>query len=420
MAAKRALSLATILALALTAGACKRGEESGQDELGEAEVTTDESAAESESAGAEASESAESGSDEGSSSSDSSTDTDTDTGEPFDPTPTDVLAATGCDAPIPEASDARWQAFLDQREAWLYALSEPILDCVDNQDTDHPAFHGCIDWHSSVHATWALHALYRITGEPAYLAAADAVLDPEGVAGELEDLSQNDLPFVEVLYGRAWFLLLARERELATEGRAMELRPHAELAADQLEDFIAGLSQSGLASQAVADDYFNLSWALINLHRWAVHVGDAARVEWVEMLASEVLMPADCPLVDAVGFAEDFFPPCLHRAHGVLEILPPAQTEAWLADALPGPDEFPLMPLCEPAPAHVAGLNFSRAWGLWSLWTHSQDPRYRDLYVEHVWRHMAQPDYWAEDYWAHSHWIAQFGVQAIWLSYGYE
>ena len=73
----------------------------------------------------------------------------------------------------------------------------------------------------------------------------------------------------------------------------------------------------------------------------------------------------------------------------------------------------------EPIPGafHVAGLNFSRAWGLWALWEASGDTHYRDLYVEHVWRHVAQPSYWAEDYWAHSHWIAQFGVHAIWLSW---
>jgi hypothetical protein len=341
------------------------------------------------------------------------------TGEPFDPTPSDVLGEIGCELELPGDSEALWQAFLDQREAWLHALSEPILACVENQDTDHPAFHGCIDWHSAVHATWALHALYRMTQEPAYLAAANQVLDPEGLAGELDDIASDNLPFVELMYGRAWFLLLARERELALDGQpgAMDLRPHAELVADQLEDFLAGLSPAQLENFVLADDYFNASWALLNLHRWATHVGDTGRAEWVELLVSEVVMPAVCPLVDELGFAEDFFPPCLHRALAVLSVLPPEQTAAWLEAELPEPGAFELAPLCEPAPAHVAGLNFSRAWGLWALWQASGEPHYRDLYVEHVWGHVAQPGYWAEDYWAHSHWIAQFGVHAIWMSW---
>jgi hypothetical protein len=134
------------------------------------------------------------------------------------------------------------------------------------------------------------------------------------------------------------------------------------------------------------------------------------------MLLQEVVMGADCPLVDELGFADDFFPPCLMRAHAVLEVLPSEQTATWLEAELPGPGAFELAALCEPTPAHAAGLNFSRAWGLWSLWRASGDPHYRDLYVEHVWRHVAQPGYWAEDYGAHAHWIGQFGVYAISLS----
>ncbi len=353
------------------------------------------------------------------------TETETETGDPFDPfdpTPTDVLAELGCDVPLPNDSDARWQAFVDQREAWLYALSEPVLACVGKLDTGHPAFHGCIDWHSAVHATWALHALYRMTEEPAYLAAANAVLDPEGVAGELADILADKLPPVELLYGRAWFLLLAVERELALDGQAgaLDLRPLAEAVADQLEEVLLGQSPAQLSNAVLADDYFNASWALLNLYRWAVHVGDVGRAAWIEAAMTDVVMGVDCPLVDELSFTDDFFPPCLLRALAVLKVLSGGQTADWLAAELPGPGEFELEPLCEPAPAHVAGLNFSRAWGLWALWEASGDTHYRDLYVEHVWRHVAQPDSWATDYWAHSHWIAQFGIHAIWLSWSLE
>lgn len=372
----------------------------------------------SESAGG-TTQSAESGTSANAESESETGEPDSETGEPFDPTRTDVLAELGCDLTLPEGSEARWQAFVDQREAWLYALSEPILACVGTHDTGHPAFHGCIDWHSSVHATWALHALYRMTGEAAYLEAANAVLDPAGVEGELEDILAGNLPLVELLYGRAWFLLLARERELSLAGQpgATDLRTHAEAIADQLEAVLMGQSVGQLSDAVSADDYWNASWALLNLHRWALHVGDASRAAWIETLMTDVVMNVECPLVDELAFTEDFFPPCLHRALAVLSVLPDRQTAAWLAAELPGQGEFELAALCEPTPAHVAGLNFSRAWGLWALWEASGDTHYRDLYVEHVWRHIAQPDYWAEDYWAHSHWIAQFGVHAIWLSW---
>src|ERR1700744_694838 len=37
-------------------------------------------------------------------------------------------------------------------------LAAPIAICVAHHDTDNPAFHGCMDWHSAVHGVWALSA----------------------------------------------------------------------------------------------------------------------------------------------------------------------------------------------------------------------------------------------------------------------
>ncbi|MFV8753974.1 DUF2891 family protein [Nannocystaceae bacterium ST9] len=392
--------------------ACAR-EQTSDDEVAASGEGSEETTTASESSSSEG----ETTSDSGSTSETSGSDETSETGDTNDTdlTPTDVVSGLGCASELPADSDARWQEFLDRREGWLHALAEPVLACVAEQDTEHPAFHGCIDWHSAVHGTYALHALYRMTGEPLYLDAADAVLDPEAIAGELADIEADALPPIELLYGRAWFLLLARERELAGAGE--ELRPHAEAIADQLESTLAAASPAQLDTWLVADDYFSASWALLNLWRWSVHVGDAARVAWIEGLVADVATGVDCPLIDEIGFEDDFFPPCLHRAMLVLEVLPVDQAAQWLAAELPGPGEFPLEPLCMPSPAHTAGLNFSRAWGLWSIWRTSGDSHYRDLYVEHVFRHVEQPDYWAEDYGQHAHWIAQFGIHAISLSW---
>jgi hypothetical protein len=65
------------------------------------------------------------------------------------------------------AREAAWQRFLAGRDDALRALAAPIVGCVARDDTEHPVFDGCIDWHSSVHATYALHAVSRHTGDPA-------------------------------------------------------------------------------------------------------------------------------------------------------------------------------------------------------------------------------------------------------------
>jgi hypothetical protein len=312
--------------------------------------------------------------------------------------------------------DEIWQAFLDRRLDDLAALSVPILDCVDNVDTGHAVFHGCIDWHSAVHATYSLHAIARLTGDPSYLEPVDALLGPQAIAAELADLHDGGIP-AEVPYGYAWFLTLAREREVGTG--ETDLRPLGDEIALQLRAWIDSRTPGELYAAVLDDDYGNASWPLLNLWQWAQHTGDAELAAAMELLVSDewlsVAYDDACPLSQEETDTDDFFPPCLHRLRTIVTVLPPAEHAAWLAGYLPA--ELVLTPIGEPAAAHIAGLNFSRSWGLWSAWNASGDVQWRDRYVDHVVTHVEQPQYWAENYGAYAHWVAQFGVYAIALSF---
>src|SRR5262249_39981586 len=143
------------------------------------------------------------------------------------------------------------------------ALGEPILACISGPgEASHPAFHGCIDWHSAVHATYALLVLYRLTGKMLYLDAADSVLQPNALAAELQMLQQGATDD-ELPYGFAWFLALARERKAST-GK-LDLEPLADAVADGLQDWLAGRTPAQLEAGALADDYDSISWAVLNL-----------------------------------------------------------------------------------------------------------------------------------------------------------
>ena len=307
-----------------------------------------------------------------------------------------------------------WDEFLGAREDHLRALAVPISACVANNDTNHPVFDGCIDWHSAVHATYALHAVYRHTGDASYLEAAEAKLTPAGLAAELLLIEQGMLP-QEVPYGYAWFLTLARERELATG--ATDLRPLAMEIRDQLRQWVDSRTPAQLEGGVLADDYENLSWAVLNLWQWAEWTDDPELAGAMESLAKNSLqspgLDASCPFSQEEVDADDFFPPCLHRARMLVKLLPADAT--WLAGWLP--DVPVLTPIEMPAKAHISGLNFSRAWGLWSLYEATEDLAYRDLFLDHVVTHLEHPQYWAEDYGQYAHWVAQFGVYAISQTY---
>jgi hypothetical protein len=320
-----------------------------------------------------------------------------------------MMDTTG--APVDE-----WQEFLDGREDWLRALAVPISACVAMNDTEHPVFNGCIDWHSAVHATYALHAVYRHTGDMSYLEAAEAKLTDVGLAAELLRIQQGLLP-QEVPYGYAWFLTLARERELSTGKK--DLRPLAMEIRGQLREWVDSRTPMELEAGALADDYNSLTWAVLNLWQWAEFDNDPELAGAMESLALNTLqapgLDASCPFSQEEADADDFFPPCLHRARLLVNLLPADAQATWLAGWLPAIPA--LTPIDMPAKAHISGLNFSRAWGLWSLYEATDDIAYRDLFLDHMITHLEHPQYWAEDYGNYAHWVAQFGVYAISQTY---
>lgn len=325
-------------------------------------------------------------------------------------------ASSGEDSSTGAPEDPAWQEFLGAREDHLKALAVPILACVARNDTKHPVFNGCIDWHSAVHGTYALHAISRHTGDDSYRAAAEVKLTPAGLDAELNRVQQGVLP-EEIPYGYSWFLTLARERELLTA--QTDLVPLATEIRDQLRAWVESRTQAQIDKGVLADDYASITWAALNLWQWAQWTADAELAAAMEGFAADhVLDPMydlACPFAQEEQNTIDFFPPCLHRARLLVTALAPDQAASWLAGWLP--DAPTLTPIDMPAAAHISGLNFSRAWGLWSLYQASGAVAYRDIYLEHMNTHLNHPQYWAEDYDNYAHWVAQFGVYAISQTY---
>jgi hypothetical protein len=319
-----------------------------------------------------------------------------------------VLAACGVDD-REELDDPRWKAFVEAREGHLRSLAEPILACVAANDTGAPAFHGCIDWHSAVHGTFALLAISRLTGDPQYATAAGAVLEPTAVAAELARLQSTGVAF-ELPYGYAWFLVLARER---ARGGSDDLAPLAVEVRADLEAWLFGLDDTSIQTKTLNAAYDNLSWVVANLHAHAVFERDDARAAAIVSFARTKLLPLDsaCPIERDAGSTMQFFPPCLHRILALARVLPPDEAAAWLTAFLPA--TIALTPLTMPTTAHSAGLDFSRAWGLFASWHATGDIAYLHLYLDHVETWMAAPQYWAIDYDNYAHWVPQFGVYAI-------
>ena len=333
----------------------------------------------------------------------------------------------------PAAGPKGWSAFKADRVEMLETLSPAFVSCFQRRDSLidplSPIFHGCLDWHSAVHAAYSHHVLHRRTGDEEFMRLIDAQFAPQGVSLiPLEEAYQRakapDFLLTENPYGFGWFLVLAREREESTGNK--DLRAMADFAAEQMTGWFETRRSTGDAETYIMEDaHANYSWSLMNLDLWARHTGDKDLREVVEA-ASEPLrsenVDARCSDVGGeVTRNTGFQSPCLMRLTALAQIWGDG-VKGYVQQRLP--KDFQIAAVEDPPSCHAGGLNFTRAFALWKLYLLTGDTGYRDNYTELVRYHVSRPDLYEgeqylgnPDYMCYSHWVAQLGVRAISLSY---
>lgn len=239
-----------------------------------------------------------------------------------------------------------------------------------------PAFYGCYDWHSAVHAHWLLARAARLFPSQPFAADARAALTeslmPSHIAGEVAYLTAPGRSSFERPYGLAWLLMLAGELRVADDSElkrlAQNLAPLEAVAADHVRAWAPRLrypTRTGEHGQTAFA--FGLIW------EWATVAGDADMRARLAIKAREFyLRDRDCPIAYEPS-GEDFLSPCLAEADLMRRVLPPDAFGGWLAKFLPDIPRRASQPWLRPAVvtdrsdprlAHLDGLNLSRAWML--------------------------------------------------------
>lgn len=337
----------------------------------------------------------------------------------------------GAGEPIPTG----WSGFDSERVALIRELAVPVLACVgrvDDRARDSAMFHGCGDWHNALAGHYALYTAYRRTGDVAYFRAAEQQIRTDQVDAELEFLPQLVNPQnLRRHYGFPWLLAMLEQRDAALAmarqrgeaiGDGTDLSPLAAVAVAWLRDWLTGLDAERGRAHALADQYVNLSWTVLNLIRWARHTDDDALLALartaVETHLRSPALDTACPLGrDASGDARQFIPPCLMRLATVAE-LDGADARAWIDARIPV--EFSVPPLTTPQTAEAAGLNFHRAAMLGAIYRVTGRDALRDNYATLIRFHIGRPHQWRDDYRQHAQWIPQFGIHAIEQSYTWD
>ncbi len=331
-------------------------------------------------------------------------------------------------------TDRIWREFGEDRSDLYNTLAPPFVDCFKRRDSAidpaSPIFHGCIDWHSAVHAAYSHHAVYHRTGAYAYLDLVEQQIAPAGVslipAEEVYQQAKGvDVPLTENPYGFGWFLIMAREREVSTGKK--DFRKMADYAAQGLVSWFQARATAGDARTYILNAaHPNYSWSLINLDVWARYTGDQALTDAVRAATAPLFnteLDRSCPATrDAQTSRPGFQPPCLMRLAAVAHVWGD-HVRDWVLARLPG-DGLHVPPVTAPGGCHQGGQNFSRSFALYQLYQVTGDTRYRDNYVDLIRYHVGRPDLYIDPsylgspgYLCYSHWVAQFGVRSISLSY---
>jgi hypothetical protein len=322
-----------------------------------------------------------------------------------------------------------WEDFKNARTDMLVQLAEPIEDCWSRNATylpgfTSPMFHACVDWHSAVHAAYSLYAITEASGDNRYRDIAEAVVHNDKVPAEMEYMNTAHVGPVtfydlEVPYGMAWmFNLVAQRRETLGDNG---LRPIADLAAEKSREYLLSLSFEDMRLYIGTAAHFNLSWGMIHLARWAKYTeNEDMRREVEEKYLSAAMEPSwdqECPVADdSSADFEEFFPPCLFRIAGVIQMWNDTSEtlKIWVDERVPSDFHIPPVTEIEDRTGHQFAINFSRAYALWYIHQATGNTAFRDNYAELITYQMSRPDFWnIEAGYGASHFVPQFGVRAI-------
>lgn len=248
------------------------------------------------------------------------------------------------------------------------------LDHFAHADSDlapprvlHPAFYGCLDWHSAVHGHWMLARLARVCPGLRERSQIHALFDETLSAANLavEAAYCEARPAFERMYGWAWALELARELS------GTRWAPHVQPLADAIvRHYLAFLPKQSypVRTGVHANTAFGLSLAL-DYARACGHAELEQRI--IERANTYYFEDSDAPATWEPG-GEDFLSPVLVEADLMRRVLTRHGFREWIHRFLPALPPSLQAPASvtdrdDPKLAHLDGLNLSRAWCMRSI-----------------------------------------------------
>lgn len=352
---------------------------------------------------------------------------------------TALLCAFSCMAQSESILDTSFVERLTLDVAEAERLSELPMNCIDTEypnklnqviasgedlkppTTLHPAFYGCFDWHSAVHAHWSLVRLLKsypeMKEESNIISGLLTHISKENIEGEIGYFEGKLSQGFERMYGWAWLLKLAEEIHTWDHPKAKELEENLQPLTDVITERVM-IFLPKLNYPIRVGTHTNTAFAMCMIYDYADAVNNDQLKELIVNRAKEYFMnDTEAPLSwEPSGY--DFLSPCLEEADIMRRVLSVEDYKMWLAAFLPNlsNENFALAPGIvsdrnDGHLVHLDGVNYSRAWCLYGIV--KTLPEYSHLTKianEHI--NHSLPDLKDGNY-EGGHWLASFALMAL-------
>lgn len=241
----------------------------------------------------------------------------------------------------------------------------------------HPAFYGCFDWHSSVHAHWSLVSLLKnfpdLEKNEEIKERLTQSLSASNINAEIDYFKRSESTSYERTYGWAWLLKLSQElttwKDPLGKELAQNLQPLTDLIINRYLEFLPKLNYP-----IRVGEHTNTAFGLGFAYDYAQTAGNAELEEAIAKRSKDFYLKDDnCP-IDWEPSGYDFLSPCLSEVDIMLRVLPKNAFSLWIDDFMPQLKNTDFdMEVGEVSDrtdgklVHLDGLNFSRAWVLYAL-----------------------------------------------------
>ncbi len=289
----------------------------------------------------------------------------------------------------------------------------------------HPAFYGCLDWHSSVHGHWLLvKLLKKYPDNPlreGIIRVLDSSFQPNRIAAEKDYFTRyKNTRSYERTYGWAWLLKL--DQELYTWQDPLARRWRAAL--QPLTDEIETLWKAFLPKQTYPNRtgvHPNTAFGMVFALDWARTVGDTSFARTLEEKAKLHYGQKGAAPAWLEPDGTDFLSPSLEVADLMRRVLSPAAFLSWLnayydARGLNRICQLPeISDRSDMLIVHLDGLALSRAWCMKGIASqlpagHPLKKRFTDTarsFLEKTLPHVTSGNYGGD------HWLASFAFYAM-------